>query len=224
MKKFPIIIEIVLFMGCSSSCGLILPDEVSRIATITLSKSQITLSPNNPTLTHQVTVFPTHRPDPTGQLMENGWYRFVNYESGYYIEYPPTTTMGASPFEIFDYGLLHIDFPRTIDPNGVAMTIITYQIEEIMSLDQFAEEEIDRFLSGKTKKYTENINKYSAIISNHPAIIVETSGYYKINVFIGTEERFYSLVLSPNMMRSEGTTDGAVELFKAILFTFTIMN
>jgi hypothetical protein len=224
MKKSIVIIEILFIIGYLQSCGstytLGSPLKVTPKFTYTPSISENISN----TITRTSTEYPTGKPDPTGQLLENGWYRFINYEAGYYIDYPPTATLHReSPGKIL-FSMADITFPRAIDPNGVVMSIFTYPVEENKSLDQFAEEEINHRLGRLSPEYIGNITKYSTVISDHQAIVVETTGFWRINVFIVTDEKFYSLFLAPNMMLAEGTTNEAVELFRSILLTFTILS
>jgi hypothetical protein len=219
MKKSLLLLGIFLSIGIFQSCGV-----SSLKATPNFTYTPSILVDNRNTITRQSSEYPTGKPDPTGQLLESGWYRFINYEARYYIDYPPMATLHVEPQGKIMLSMAEITFPREIDPNGVVMKVFTYLFEQNMSLEKFAEEEIDHIWETISPEYIGNINKYSTVISGHQAIVVETTGFWRINVFIGADEMYYSLFLAPSMLAAEGTTNEAVGLFRNILDSFTLFG
>jgi hypothetical protein len=170
-------------------------------------------------LTPKPTVIPTRRPDPTGQVLDNGWLRFTYPEAGYSVDYPPTADLEFSETISLDYSLATFRLPGRY---GLAITITTYQNKEEISLDQFVDERLEEIKNRIPSDIIGNIRKTAIVVAGHSAIASETYKNCPI-VFIGSVDRFYIITLSPNMTTGNIPTEDSVDLFWKIVNTFTIL-
>jgi hypothetical protein len=178
---------------------------------------------SRPSSTMISTEYPTLKPDPTGQLLENGWYRYINHEAGYLIDFPPDARLETDNPKILDFTQAVIRFPGTIDPSGVAMLITTYINIEDLSLEQFVENHLNKqFDGGKPPEVFGSTTIKATIISGHSAILFDAN-LYRLILFIEAKDKFYTLSLVPNMMVGNPTTIEATDLFYKIVNTFKIL-
>jgi hypothetical protein len=207
---FPIFLTTQLF-SCVTSQLSSMPVTPMFTAMSTLTKS---INPNY-SLTEQQAEYPTHIPNPTGELLPNGWYRFIYPEAGYMIDYPPEFQLEIENSVSFDFPQAIIRFPGSIDPSGVALLINTIINMENNSLEEFTEEKL-------TELHTpEAFVRKETIISGHQAIIIDGKLNQQI-VFIDAESKFYILILVPNMMWGNPTTNEAIIYFYKIVDTIKI--
>jgi hypothetical protein len=215
MKREVNFVLITILLIISASCS---PENLSELAFTQMPIYRNTSSYANkgiPSISLQNTKYPTLKPNPTPQVLEDGWCRFTYSEAGYSIDYPPDAKIETDNYLGSDFSVVDIRFPGSIDKTGVAMRIITYINSDNELLGQFSKEKMKSFEN-------ENITITDRIISNHSAIIYESDGFIRINVFISSGNNFYYLLLVPNTMVAIGTTNEAVALFKTILNTFVI--
>jgi hypothetical protein len=180
------------------------------------------ISESQPSPNPQSTDIPTAKPYPTPQVLENGWHKFTYPEAGYSIEFPPDTILEESADAILDYNQAIIRFPSSIDYDGAVFKIFTDLNKEKKSLDQYADDEINRIYHGNPPKVDGNIQKNATIIAGHSALSFDS----KLNrpiVFIKSKDRYYRLMLVPNMMAGNIPTNESVKLFWKIVDTFTIL-
>jgi hypothetical protein len=174
-----------------------------------------------PSPTLQVTSYPTPKPYPTPQVLENGWHKYTYIEAGYSVEFPPDANLEVSADAILDYSQTIIRFPSSIDKDGAVLKIFTDLNKDKKSLDQYADEELNRIFNGNPPKVEGKIQKYSTIISGHSALYFTSSPNRPI-VFIESGDRFYRLMLVPNMTKGNIPKNESVDLFWKIINTFMI--
>jgi hypothetical protein len=171
--------------------------------------------------TPMVANFPTRHPVPTTQVLKNGWRRFAYPEAGYIIDFPPDATFDLSADVFLDYSETIIHFPRSIDL-GVGMMIFTDLNKGNISLDQYADEELNQNTYRKPPKAEGNIQKITNAIAEHNALTFVSKNNCPI-VFIESKDRFYEIMLGPNMTTGNTPTNESVNLFWKIIDTFTIL-
>jgi hypothetical protein len=222
MKRVFEFIAIIIIMSQLFSCtpGPTIELTFAQSLTNTATPSYTPSHKLSPTL--QGTYFPTPKPPPTPQVLENGWNRFTYLEAGYYIDYPPNATLEIDNSFGFDYTEAIIRFPRSVDESGVVMKVFTDLNKENKSLDMFADEEINRIYNGQPPTLGGKIEMNATIISGHSALILDDS-LRSIVVFIESKDRYFEILLVPNTMIGNPTTNEAVNMFYKILDTFTIL-
>ena len=175
---------------------------------------------SSPTL--QATVYPTRKPDPTGQVLDNGWLRFNYPEAGYYVDYPPDAVFDLSVIASMEYSQAVFYLPGSVDDYGLALRIITYINTEDMTLDQFVDEKLGKVINKIPTDVIGNKQKTKTNIAGHSAISSETYINCPI-VFIESGEKVYVILLAPNMTTGNMPTEKSVDLFWQMVNTFTIL-
>jgi hypothetical protein len=222
MKKTSIIILVVILFPfvvlgiyyCKSYTSL----KVIPVTQLSPSPRATDTFPLKTLLTPEPTGIPTRRPDPTGQVLDNGWLRFTYPEAGYSVDYPPTADFEFSETISLDYSLATFHLGRY----DIAITITTYQHKEEISLDQFVDERLEKIKNRIPSDIIGNVQKTAIVVAGHSAIASETYKNCPI-VFIGSVDRFYIISLSPNMTTGNIPTEESVDLFWKIVNTFTIL-
>jgi hypothetical protein len=174
-----------------------------------------------PSSTPQMTNYPAPRPYPTPQVLDNGWHGFTYPEAGYSVEFPPDAALAVLDSGI-EFSETIITFSSIIDPDGAVLEIFTNLNKENISLDQYAEEELAQIFHGKLPTWIGKIQLNAATISGHQALTFDS----KLNrpaVFIESKDRFFKIILVPNMMKANTPTKESVDLFWKIIDTFKIL-
>jgi hypothetical protein len=215
MKREIGVVLIIILLIILTSCSQDNLSELALTPTPTFRNTPSYTNKTIPSISLPSTKYPTLKPHPTPQVLEDGWCRFTYSEAGYSIDFPPDAKLETDNSVGLDFSVVNIRFPGSIDKTGVVMRVITYINSDNKSLGQFSKEKMKSFEN-------ENITITESIISNHSAIIYETDDFIRINVFISSGNKFYFILLIPNTMVAIGTTNEAVDLFKIILNTFVI--
>jgi hypothetical protein len=177
----------------------------------------------NTSPTPQVSKYPTRKHDPTGQLLANGWYRFNYPEAGYLLDYPPDAHLSTDNSIFLDFTQISIGFPKSVDYK-VGMYVITYLNTKNISLNEFVEQQLLEMFHGKDPlKVFNQTTITETTIAGHSAIIFDANLDRQI-IFIKARDKFYTLVLLPDMISGMPTTKEAKTLFYMIVDTFTIFE
>jgi hypothetical protein len=223
MKRTFEVIGILFMMSQLYSCG---PNQqIGPAFTPSLTNTYSptnTIKPNT-SPTPQVSKYPTRKPNPTGQLLANGWYRFTYPEAGYLLDYPPDAHLSTDNSIFLDFTQICIGFPKSIDYR-VGMCVLTYLNKKNISLDEFVEQQLIEMFHGKDPlQVFEKTTIKETTIAGQSAIIFDANLDRQI-IFIKAREKFYTLVLMPDMISGMPTTKEAITLFYMIVDTFTIFE
>jgi hypothetical protein len=169
----------------------------------------------------EIANYPTPRQYPTPQVLANGGHGFTYPEAGYSVEFPPDAALSVSDSTL-DFSETIITFSRNVDPDGAVLEIFTDLNKEKISLNRYADEELIKIFHGKLQTWVGKIQLNAATIAGHPALTFDS----KLNrpaVFIESKDRFFELILVPNMMAGNTPTKESVDLFWQIVDTFKIL-
>jgi hypothetical protein len=226
MNKVWKYILVGILLVCIVLSGFVLLRSQTMVTNIRMGQSSPTpratdMIKPQPSFTPQVTIYPTNRPYPTPQILENGWHGFTYPEAGYSVEFPPDAVLSTSIDAYPDYNKTIISFPHSIDSVGASVLILTHMNIEKIILQEYANNELKQLYSSEELLAVTEKTFTTKIIANHSALIFE-SELNRPAIFIATKDRFYKILLARNMMEGNTPTKESVDLFWKIVGTFTI--
>lgn len=169
-------------------------------------------------LSTQARPIPRPQPSPTPEILENGWYRFTDFEAGYTVSYPPDAYLDTTQEAGLEYKQVRIRFPASVGDSNQSMLITVFSNKERLSLQEVVEQKVYR---GKPAVTGNKLSLMPLTIAGLEAFKIETTPFFP-GIFISNKNKIYFISLPMNMMNGEPPTPKSTQLFYKILDTFSL--
>lgn len=189
---------------------------IRTIATFTLTLFLISCAParisdsasSTPTLTRETV---------TPEILENGWHRFTDTESGYSIDYPPNSYVDLSHDVTLEYPQLIIALKL---PSGIQnMQVIVYSNQEQLSIKEIIAQKV--YQGNLPKDKSEKMSLQQIKIAGLDAMKLEMEPFLP-GIFISANSKVYFISLPIEMLSGNLPNSESIDLFYKIINTFSL--
>ena len=153
----------------------------------------------------------------TPEILENGWYRFTETESGYSIDYPPDSYLTISHDVALEYPHLLITLKL---PSGFQdMQVIVYSNQERSSIKEIVTQKV--YQGNLPKDKSEKLSLQQIKIAGHDAMKLEMTPFLP-GIFISAKSKIYFISLPTEMLSGNPPNTESIDLFYKIVNTFSL--